>query len=87
MPICALIRVWQGPSTRQLAFLLAAQITAKVLSRAAVFAPPQLQCLRLCVVSEFLRDQHAGALAAAGEQVFQPRRCSVEWLCCPVWIS
>jgi hypothetical protein len=51
--------------------LLAAQITAKVLARATVLAP-HLQHVRLCVVSEFLRDQYAGALAAAGVPVFQP---------------
>ena len=51
--------------------LLAAQIMAKLLARAAVLAP-HLQHVRLCVVSEFLRDQYAGALAAAGVPVFQP---------------
>ncbi|WP_165803936.1 hypothetical protein [Limnohabitans planktonicus] len=58
-------RAWPGPSTRQLAPLLAAQITAKVLARAAVVAP-QLQRLRLCVVSEFLRDQYAWGFGSSG---------------------
>eukprot|EP01030_Chromulinospumella_sphaerica_P019617 gene19617-19513_t len=48
-----------------LAPLLAAQITAKVLARAAVVAP-QLQRLRLCVVSEFLRDQYAWGFGSSG---------------------
>jgi O-acetyl-ADP-ribose deacetylase len=51
--------------------LLAAQITAKVFSRAERVAP-HLQCLRLCVASEFLRDLYTGALEAAGLAVSQP---------------
>lgn len=51
--------------------MLAAQITAKVFSRAERVAP-HLQCLRLCVASEFLRDLYTGALEAAGLAVSQP---------------
>lgn len=51
--------------------MLAAQITAKVFSRAERVAP-HLQCLRLCVASEFLRDLYTGALEAAGLVVSQP---------------
>ena len=51
--------------------LLAAEITGKVLRRAEHLAP-HLQCLRLCVASEFLRDLYTGALEAAGHAVSQP---------------
>lgn len=51
--------------------MLAAQITAKVFSR-AVGVAPHLQCLRLCVASAFLRDLYTGALEAAGLVVSQP---------------
>ena len=52
--------------------MLAAQITAKVLLRAEHLAP-HLQCLRLCVVSEFLRDLYTGAFEATGLDVSQPK--------------
>ena len=51
--------------------LLAAQIMAKVVSRAGDVAP-HLQCLRLCVASEFLRDLYINALEAEGVAVSQP---------------
>ncbi|WP_090140757.1 macro domain-containing protein [Limnohabitans sp. DM1] len=50
---------------------LAAQIMAKVLSRAEDMAP-HLQCLRLCVASDYLRDLYTGALEAAGLVMSQP---------------
>lgn len=56
--------------------LLAAQITAKVFSRAEEVAP-HLKCLRLCVVSEFLRDVYIAALEAAGITVLQPESATV----------
>lgn len=52
--------------------LLAAEITAKVLARADHLAP-HLQCLRLCVASEFLRELFTGAFEAAGLAVSQPK--------------
>ena len=52
--------------------LLAAEITAKVLARAEHLAP-HLQCLRLCVASEILRELYTGAFEAAGLAVSQPR--------------
>lgn len=51
--------------------LLAADITARVLARAQVLAP-HLTVLRLCVVSEFLRDIYSAALQAAGLTLAQP---------------
>jgi O-acetyl-ADP-ribose deacetylase len=52
--------------------LLAAEITARVFARAEHLAP-HLQCLRLCVASEFLRELYTGAFEAAGLAVSQPR--------------
>lgn len=52
--------------------LLAAEITVKVLARADHLAP-HLQCLRLCVASEFLRELYTGAFEAAGLAVSQPK--------------
>jgi hypothetical protein len=49
---------------------LAADITAKVLMQAATLAP-HLQCLRLCVPSDFLRDVYSAALEAKGLRVSQ----------------
>lgn len=51
--------------------MLAEQITAKVMAHADGVAP-HLQCLRLCVASEFLRDLYTGALETAGLAVSQP---------------
>ena len=47
---------------------LSAEITAKVLSAAAKVAP-HLQCIRVCVASEFLRDVYVAALEAKGVDV------------------
>lgn len=47
---------------------LAADITAKGLMHAATLAP-HLQCLRLCVPSDFLRDVYSAALEAKGVRV------------------
>jgi O-acetyl-ADP-ribose deacetylase (regulator of RNase III) len=49
---------------------LAADITAKALMQAATLAP-HLQCLRLCVASDFLRDVYSAALEAKGLRVSQ----------------
>jgi O-acetyl-ADP-ribose deacetylase (regulator of RNase III) len=44
---------------------LAAEITAKALMKAATLAP-HLQCLRLCVPSDFLRDVYSAAMESEG---------------------
>lgn len=49
---------------------LAAQITAKVFCAASTVAP-HLQCIRVCVASEFLRDVYVAALEAQGLSVAQ----------------
>lgn len=47
---------------------MAAEITAKVFSAAPALAP-HLQCIRVCVASEFLRDVYMAAVAAKGLRV------------------
>ncbi len=55
---------------------LAAEITAKVLSSASAVAP-HLQCIRVCVASEFLRDIYLAALDAKGVAISHSESTSV----------
>lgn len=55
---------------------LSAEITAKVISAASSIAP-HLQCIRLCVASEFLRDVYTAALEAKGVTVSQAESAPV----------
>jgi O-acetyl-ADP-ribose deacetylase (regulator of RNase III) len=55
---------------------LAAEITAKVLA-AAVAIAPHLECIRVCVASEFLRHVYVAALMAKGFSVSELASASV----------
>ena len=55
---------------------LSAEITAKVISAASSIAP-HLQCIRVCVASEFLRDVYTAALEAKGVTVSQAESAPV----------
>ncbi len=55
---------------------LSAEITAKVISAASSIAP-HLQCIRVCVASEFLRDVYTAALEAKGITVSQAESAPV----------
>lgn len=55
---------------------LAAEITAKVLAVAAAIAP-HLECIRVCVASEFLRQVYVAALTAKGLSVSELASASV----------
>ncbi|WP_353237608.1 macro domain-containing protein [Limnohabitans sp.] len=55
---------------------LAAEITAKVLAASAAIAP-HLECIRVCVASEFLRNVYVSALMAKGLSVSELASASV----------
>jgi O-acetyl-ADP-ribose deacetylase (regulator of RNase III) len=55
---------------------LASKITAKVLAGAAAIAP-HLECIRVCVASEILRNVYVAALTAKGLSVSEPVLASV----------
>ena len=51
-------------------------LTAKVLAAAAAIAP-HLECIRVCVASEILRNVYVAALTAKGLSVSEPVSASV----------
>mgnify|MGYP006173297933 CR=1 FL=1 len=55
---------------------LAAEITAKALAASAAIAP-HLECIRVCVASEFLRHVYVAALTAKGLSVSELASASV----------
>lgn len=55
---------------------LAAEITAKVLAASAAIAP-HLECIRVCVASEFLRHVYVATLTAKGLSVSELASASV----------